>query len=123
MDQDFAIEDRLPSEAVEQERVVVALRRAGVPHFAVPSGGKRSKVTAAQLRRQGVVPGVPDLVLPGSDPRWRCLGVEMKRQRGGRISGEQQAMHSLLRACGWVVLVCEGAEDALRQLRGLGVPV
>ena len=39
------------------------LRRApNVVGFAVPNGGKRDVVTAVNLRRTGVVPGVSDLI-------------------------------------------------------------
>jgi hypothetical protein len=110
-----------PSEAEEQERLCRILRRGGVPFFAVPNGGKRSKTEAASLVRQGVQAGVPDLILPGSDPRWRCLAVEMKRTKGGKVSPEQEGWHALLRSCGWKVLVCHGCDDAVEQLTALGV--
>ena len=115
------ITKELPKEADEQERLCRILRRGGVPFFAVPNGGKRSKAEAVSLVRQGVQSGVPDLVLPGSDSRWRCLAIEMKRQKGGKVSPEQESWHTLLRSCGWKVLVCHGCDDAVEQLTSLGV--
>ena len=110
-----------PLEAEEQEELVKILRRCGIVHFAVPNGGYRRTVEAARLKRQGVVSGIPDLVLPGQDSRWRCLAIEMKRQKGGEVSEEQQEQHVRLKACGWRILVCYGCADAVRQLRELGI--
>lgn len=115
------IPEKIPTEAEEQARLVQLLRRFGVVVFAVPNGGRRNPREAVALRRQGVQAGIPDLVLPGPDARWRCLAIEMKRQKGGRVSPEQEECHRLLWACGWRVLVCCGADDALMQLQALGV--
>ena len=113
--------NKTPLESVEQEELVRILKRLRVPYFAVPNGGSRRTVEAAALKRQGVVPGVPDLILPGPDARWRCLALEMKRAQGGYLSPEQVEMHQWLQACGWRVLVCYGCDDAVRQLTALGV--
>jgi|688.fasta_scaffold07353_15 Holliday junction resolvase len=118
---DLKIPDTLPTEAEEQERLVKALRAEGIAVFAVPNGGRRGKLEAIRMKRQGVAAGVPDLVLPGPDPRWRCLAIELKRQKGGRVAPEQEDWHRVLRSCGWKVLVCYGAADACAQLRALGV--
>ena len=45
--------EKTPSEAWEQEQVVKALSVAGVIFFAVPNGGKRSKIETIRLKRQG----------------------------------------------------------------------
>jgi len=119
----LVIREAVPLEDAEQEALVRRLVRAGIPHFAVPNGGQRNKVTAVRLKRQGVSRGVPDLVLPGSDSRWRCLALELKRTRGGVVDDAQQDWHGVLRSCGWVVLVCYGCDDAVRQLAGLGIVV
>jgi Holliday junction resolvase len=115
------IKTPLPTESEEQARLVKTLRNAGLAVFAVPNGGKRGKLQAVQLKREGVSKGIPDLILPGVDPRWRCLAIEMKRQKGGRVEPEQEGWHKVLEACGWKVLVCYGFVDALSQLAGLGL--
>ena len=115
------IVERLPLEAQEQEQLTKVLRRQGVVFFAVPNGGRRNAREAVGLRRQGVQAGIPDLVLPGPDARWRCLAIELKRQKGGSVSEEQEAWHRVLRACGWRILVAYGAADAVAQLLALGV--
>ena len=114
------IVEEIPTEDWEQAQVVKELRAAGVLFFAVPNGGSRNKVEAVRLQKQGVTSGVPDLVFPQADPRWRCLGVEMKRSKGGKVSDAQLSMHAKLRACGWRVEVCAGAQEALELLRAVG---
>jgi hypothetical protein len=113
--------EKVPLEAEEQADLVKILRRCDVLFFAVPNGGYRRGAEAAALRRQGVVAGAPDLVLPIRDNRWTCLAIEMKRQVGGVVSPEQRLMHEQLRAAGWLVLVCCGCADAVAQLTALGV--
>ena len=115
------VKEIAPTEAQDQEDLCRLLRLEGLVHFAVPNGGRRGKVEAARLRRQGVQAGVPDLVLPGQDPRWRCLGIELKRRDSGRVSPEQEQWHAVLRACGWRVLICYGLQDAVEQLTALGL--
>lgn len=115
------IVESLPTEAAEQEQLTKVLRRQGVVFFAVPNGGKRNMREAVAFRRQGVQSGIPDLVLPGPDARWHCLAIELKRQKGGRVSEEQEAWHRVLRSCGWKILVAYGADDAVQQLQALGV--
>lgn len=82
--------------------------------FAVPNGGKRAKLTAANLQAEGVKPGVPDLFVPT-----RNLWVEMKRVHGGRLSPAQKEMISRLEAAGHQVIVGHGAADALRQVEAI----
>lgn len=106
-----------------QVRVVKALRRQGVLFCAVPNGGLRQKFSAVRLKREGVVPGVPDLLiftLPPEVPGGtRGVAIEMKTKRG-RVSEEQKAFHALLRSAGWLVFVCRGSEEALGVLERLG---
>jgi hypothetical protein len=56
----------IPSEHVEQSLFVQWFRRSypNVLIFAIPNGGARSKATAGRLRVEGVVAGVPALIVP-----------------------------------------------------------
>lgn len=80
--------------------------------MSIPNGGKRDPRTAAQMKREGVLPGAPDLLV--AEPRGvhHGLFVEMKRQHGGRVSDEQKVVHAKLVSRGYEVLVCEGADEA-----------
>ena len=80
--------------------------------FAVPNGGARSKRTASTLRKEGVLPGVPDLIVALPRGEHHGLMIELKRADGGRTSDEQLELHGLYRAQGYRVEVCAGAESA-----------
>ena len=55
--------------------------------FHIANGGFRNVVTGQRLRKEGVLKGVPDLMVPA----WH-LFVEMKRKEKGVISPEQKKM-------------------------------
>lgn len=84
--------------------------------FAVPNGGDRHKATAGKLRAEGVKPGVPDYVLPVARGRHHGLVIELKRERGGCTSGEQEQWIEAFRQQGWRAEVCKGWVQALAVL-------
>jgi hypothetical protein len=55
--------------------------------FHVPNGGKRSKATAARLRKMGVRRGVADFILLC---RGLAIAVELKTRKKGRQSDDQE---------------------------------
>ena len=86
--------------------------------FAVPNGaalsgsaGQRA-AKMAKLKAEGLVPGIPDLIIPSLR-----LCVEMKRVRGGVVSADQKGVHDLFTRIGWSVIVAKGADDAIAKLR------
>ena len=101
------------SEHLEQARLVMWFRRTypDTLIFAIPNGGLRSKTQGMKLKVEGVVPGVPDLFIPA----WR-VWVEMKKEKGGVLSKEQQLMIKYLQSVNYYVIVGHGAEDAKTQL-------
>jgi hypothetical protein len=106
----------LPSEHDEQSGFVQWFRAKWprVLIFAIPNGGKRNISTAKKLKAEGVVPGVPDLFIPA----WG-IWIEMKRQKGGRTSSDQDNMISYLESIGHRVIVGHGATDASDKLLSL----
>ena len=84
--------------------------------FAIPNGGKRHPKVALEMKREGVRPGVPDLMLP--IPAGGCYGlfIEMKRQKGGRTSAEQKKWLQRLNASGYRAVVCAGFEAAKAEI-------
>jgi hypothetical protein len=103
----------LPTEHEEQRDLVRWFRRKYGPVriFAIPNGGYRSMTAAAKLKAEGVSAGVLDLFVPA----WR-LWVEMKRQKGGRLSPEQADWIEYLESLGYTCLVCPGSENAQAQI-------
>ena len=108
--------DRIPTEHEEQRELVQWIRQAcGVRVFAIPNGGLRGIAAAGRLKAEGVSPGVPDLFVPA----W-LLWIEMKREKGGSVSSEQQSWHDYLRNLGHHVIVGRGQEDAKEKMQNLG---
>lgn len=101
-----------------EQVMFVARFRAAFPKFArllyaVPNGGRRSRMEAASLKAEGVQPGVPDLVLAVARGEYHGLYIEMKRPDGkGRVSKDQKVQIALLREQGYCVEVCLNAKSA-----------
>ena len=115
--------EMLPTEEQEQNAVAKWLRRNRVLFTHPPNGLQRSKAAGARLKRLGVCPGVPDLLIfspSPAEPSARGVAIEMKRRRRGMVSLNQERFHRALRDAGWSVFVCEGAASAIRQLVKLG---
>lgn len=67
-------------------------------------------MTAQRLKREGVVPGVPDLYAPKFK-----MWIELKR-KGGKLSDDQIKIIDYLKRIGDTVIVGYGAEDASRKV-------
>lgn len=80
--------------------------------FAVPNGGHRSKAVAGKLKAEGVLPGVPDWLLPVPAGPYCGLAIEFKRPGEGALSREQKELLPLFRAAGFDVHVCTDAAVA-----------
>lgn len=105
-----------PSESVIQRAVVRHLTiyaRPGVVFFHPANGGARSKVEAARFRGEGVVAGVPDLVIVAGG---RPYFLELKAARG-RLSAAQRSMHDRLSAAGASVVTAYTIDDAISWLK------
>ena len=78
----------LRTEASEQEAVITICKfmENRYPELKLlhhcPNGGKRDRVSAAVLKRQGVKAGVPDLHLPVPKGQYASLYIEMKYGNG-----------------------------------------
>lgn len=74
--------------------------------FAVPNGGWRNTTTAAKLKAEGVLAGVPDLFLAIPHGEFHGLWIEMKNGKAGRVSEAQKEMIPRLREVGYRCEVC-----------------
>ena len=107
-----------PTEEQEQAAVMewAMLMEKQAPELALlyhcPNGADRHPAVAAKLKKQGVKPGVPDLFLPVARGTAHGLYIEMKRQKGGRVSEDQKAWMDALTQQGYVCVVARGAEEA-----------
>ena len=99
------------------QRLLVAWFRDRYPDlagvfFAIPNGGKRNLVTAKIMRDEGVIPGIPDLMLAApSASGLHGLFIELKTARGS-VSQAQRKAHAALEDQGYRVAVARGYEAA-----------
>ena len=80
--------------------------------FAVPNGENRHPVTGARLKRAGVKPGVPDIILPVARGGYNLLAIELKTSTGN-LSPEQKRYIAAIRESGSCVAVCRSAAEAI----------
>lgn len=84
--------------------------------FAIPNGGKRDARTAASLKMEGVLKGVPDIFFAHPSPSAYGLFIEMKREKGGSTSPEQKKIIAAIQEEGYVVEVAKGSKEAFKIL-------
>lgn len=88
--------------------------RYAYPHhllYAVPNGGQRSVATAARLKAEGVLAGVPDLFLSAARGGFHGLYIEMKDGAKGRVSESQRDTMERLTAEGYLCAVCRNFDE------------
>lgn len=104
-----------PTEHAEQVAVAGWLRRRGIWFFAVPNGAKMGPAEAAKMKREGMGPGVPDLIIVDQGIK---LAVEMKaRDPNRKATPDQKRWLRHLEGQGWITNVPNGAEEAIAWLR------
>ena len=79
--------------------------------FHIPNGGSRNRIEAANLKRQGVKPGVPDLCLPVARGGYHGLYIEMKYGTNKTTSYQDEWIADLTEQ-GYKVSVCYGFYEA-----------
>jgi hypothetical protein len=86
----------------------------------IASGEYRTPATAARLKRLGVRPGWPDLILisPAGTPHF----LELKR-RGGRLSDAQRHFENWCKASGVAFACCDKFDDAIAMLKTWGAVI
>lgn len=85
--------------------------------YHIPNGGKRDARTAANLKRQGVKAGVPDLHLPVARGGYHGLYIELKVGKN-RQTDKQKEWQKQLREQGYLATVCYGWQEAAQTLTG-----
>lgn len=114
-------------EATEQERVMnwATFYAKDFPELEllhhIPNGGSRNTLEAANLKRQGVKAGVPDLCLPVPRNGLHGLYVEMKWGKNTTTDKQDWWIDQLKRQ-GYEVTVCwtaDAAMDAIAAYLGI----
>lgn len=103
----------------EHQKIVVATIRRDFPDliiFAIPNAGTASPQRGAWLKDEGVLAGVPDLMVARASQGFLGLFVEMKKPKGS-ASPEQKAVMATLAKEGYLCRVCKGYQAALDEIR------
>ena len=89
-------------------------------HRINPKTGKRWSPTGQRLQRMGLNPGWPDFIFVG--PNRSVFWLELKRQgSGGRLSEDQIEVGAHLVACGFAYLCTNSVDDAIAEMKALGI--
>lgn len=114
---------KIPTEYQEQVKLAEYLDMKGYCWCHVPNGGNRDAKTGAKMKKQGVKPGVPDVIIfdvPGDAPvSVRGFAIELKRQKGGQLQDRQEEWLCKLDDRGWMTNICYGADEAIDWLEVL----
>ncbi len=77
----------------------------------IPNGGKRNRLEAIRLKREGALAGVSDIFLPVSRGRYHGLYIELK-VKGGKLSENQKWWIEETTRQGYLAKVCFGWVEA-----------
>lgn len=88
--------------------------------FAVPNGGKRSAITGAIMKREGVKAGVPDIAIVREGGSIAFLEVKTPK---GRLSNSQVEFRDWCGSHSVPFAVVRGVGDTEAFLRDLNVPL
>lgn len=84
--------------------------------FAVPNAGKRSFKTAARMKAEGLVSGVPDVMFPVARRGFNGLAMEFKRPKQTPTENQLEFMDGLQKE-NWLVVVVTDSEAAIRTVK------
>jgi hypothetical protein len=82
----------------------------------IPNEGKRTKLTGAKLKREGLKRGYPDMVLDVARCGYYGLRIELKRVKDYKISPEQKKWIIKLNEQGYAAVFCFGANHAWKVI-------
>jgi hypothetical protein len=108
------IEDDIQEEFFRIARVVFP--KLGKLLFACPNGGKRNKPEAARFKRQGVVPGVADILCLVPNGQYSYLCLEAKTKTNSQ-SGEQIKFQQETENAGGLYIVFRSATEGIGILK------
>ena len=78
--------------------------------FAVPNGFKSNGLNANVMKREGLLPGVPDVFCLLENNKWAI--IEFKTETG-KVSEQQAQIIKILQDNGQAVKVCRGTREAV----------
>lgn len=108
---------RKSTESVEQIKFVQHVRTfyPDLVIFSIPNGGDVSATQRIRLTQEGMLAGVPDVMVMAID--LPVLAIEFKRPDGkGKVSAEQQAVQVQMEGVGAVVRIATSSDQAKGHL-------
>lgn len=83
--------------------------------FHVPNGGKRSAREGAKFKRQGVLAGVPDILIIKQKGSFSGFAIELK-VKGGRLSPSQKERLQEFATSGFKTLVTYSFDEFIVEI-------
>lgn len=108
-----------PLEETEQEKYFQWVRSNQVKYpvlrwiYASLAGIRLSPLMASKAKKQGNRKGICDICIPCARRGYHGAYIEMKRQKGGKLSPEQVEFLAHLEAEGYYKSVAKGADHAI----------
>ena len=100
------------TEAEEQIAVADYLRARRVFFHHSPNEGKNEVQYIVKQKRLGMRVGFPDIIIFEPRGNYHGLAIELKREKGGRVSEAQKECLDELNARGYLAVVCRGFTEA-----------
>ncbi len=83
--------------------------------FHIPNGGSRNRLEAANLKRQGVKAGVPDILLPSPRGKYHGLFIELKVAKNKPTVNQINWLQQLSKQ-GYAVCICYSWTEAREKI-------
>jgi hypothetical protein len=101
-----------------QSAIIDWARMTRLPYdkiYAIPNGGKRGIRTAIALKKEGVLPGMPDLCWPIARGKYHGLYIEVKTTKG-RVSDDQKLIQEFLHGEGYCVRIARSTYEGIEVI-------
>lgn len=106
----------IPTEHQEQSLVVKYCTLKKIPIFHIPNGSYKSVTARIKAKKEGLVSGIPDLMIPIANELHHGLFIEMKRVKNSKVSVHQKQWIDLLNKQGYKAIVCYGSSAAIKEI-------
>ena len=103
---------RIPTERIECINLMKWARLMKLPLIHISNEGKRTPWGGADLKAQGLTPGVSDFFLARASRGYHGLWIEMKRRKGGILTQLQEEWLQKMHLEGYCTSVCYGWSHA-----------
>ncbi|WP_026803623.1 VRR-NUC domain-containing protein [Aliarcobacter lanthieri] len=106
----------IPTEHQEQSLVIQYCNLRKIPIFHIPNGSYKSLTARVRAKKEGLVSGIPDLMIPMPSKTYHGLFIEMKRVKNSKVSVQQLKWIELLNKQGYKAIVCYGSSAAIKEI-------